>query len=124
MADELRDRDLYFSLDDSRDLLANFGVEVAADQLAQLHQGREGWAAAPQMAALVAACHGGSDAGRRGLDVRNHAIAEYFAAEVLEQQPPSVAQFLLDASVLDELTARQLRRPHPKAGRSGAASRR
>jgi LuxR family transcriptional regulator, maltose regulon positive regulatory protein len=108
MADELcelRDRDLYFSLDDSRDLLANFGVEVAADQLAQLHQGSEGWAAALQMAALSLRATGNPVRAARGLDVRIHAIAEYFAAEVLEQQPPSVAQFLLDTSVLGELTA-------------------
>ena len=49
---ELRDRDLYFSLAESRDLLANFGVEVAAADLALLHQRSEGWAAALQMAAL------------------------------------------------------------------------
>src|SRR5271165_3015067 len=46
---ELRDRDLYFSLAESGDLLANFGVEVGADQLALLHQRSEGWAAALQM---------------------------------------------------------------------------
>ena len=108
MADELcelRDRDLYFSLDDSRELLANFGVEVAADQLAQLHEGSEGWAAALQMAALSLRATGDPVRAARELDLRNHALAEYFAAEVLEQQPPSVAQFLLDTSVLDELTA-------------------
>jgi ATP/maltotriose-dependent transcriptional regulator MalT len=32
----------------------------------------------------------------RALDVRSHAIAEYFIDEVLEQQPPEVAQFMLD----------------------------
>ena len=49
---EIRDRDLYFSLADSRVLLANFGVEVAAADLALLYEGSEGWAAALQMAAL------------------------------------------------------------------------
>jgi LuxR family transcriptional regulator, maltose regulon positive regulatory protein len=48
---ELRDRDLYFSPAQSRDLLANFGVEVAAADLKLLHQRSEGWAAALQMAA-------------------------------------------------------------------------
>ena len=41
----------------------------------------------------------------RALDVRSHAIAEYFIAEVLDQQPPEVARFMLDTSVLGELTA-------------------
>ena len=102
---ELRDRDLYFSLAESRDLLAHFGVEVAAADLALLHQRSEGWAAALQMAAL--SLRGTTDPARaaRALDIRSHAIAEYFIAEVLEQQPPEVARFMLDTSVLGELTA-------------------
>ena len=102
---ELRDRDLYFSLAESRDLLANFGVEVAAGDLALLHQRSEGWAAALQMVAL--SLRGSADPVRvvRALDVRSYPIAEYFVAEVLEQQPPEVAQFMLDTSILGELTA-------------------
>ncbi len=102
---ELRDRDLSFSLAESRDLLANLGVEVAAADLALLHDRSEGWAAALQMAAL--SLRGTSDPARaaRALEVRGHAIAEYFISEVLEQQPPEVAQFMLDISVLGELTA-------------------
>ena len=102
---ELRDRDLYFSLAESGSLLANFGVEVAAADLALLHQRTEGWAAALQMAAL--SLRGTPDPARaaRALEVRNHAIAEYFISEVLDQQPPEIAQFMLDTSILDELTA-------------------
>ena len=102
---ELRDRDLQFSLTESGDLLVNFGVEVAAADLALLHDRSEGWAAALQMAAL--SLRGSSDPVRaaRALEVRSHEIAEYFISEVLEQQPPEVAQFMLDASVLGELTA-------------------
>ena len=101
---ELRDRDLQFSLAESRDLLVNFGVEVAAADLALLHDRSEGWAAALQMAALSLR---GSDPARaaRALEVRSHEIAGYFISEVLEQQPPEVAQFMLDTSVLGELTA-------------------
>ena len=32
----------------------------------------------------------------RALDVRGHAIAEYFICEVLQQQPPEVARFMLE----------------------------
>ena len=39
---ELRDEDLYFSLAESRDLLANFDVQVDHGQLEQLHQASEG----------------------------------------------------------------------------------
>ena len=102
---ELRDRDLYFSLAESRDLLANFGVEVGAADLALLHQRSEGWAAALQMVALSLRGTGDPVRVARALDVRSHAIAEYFISEVLEQQAPEVAQFMLDTSVLGELTA-------------------
>ncbi len=102
---ELRDRDLYFSLAESGNLLANFGVEVGADQLALLHQRSEGWAAALQMAAL--SLRGTTDPVRaaRALEVRSHTIAEYFISEVLDQQPPEIVWFMLDTSVLGELTA-------------------
>ena len=102
---EVRDRDLYLSLAESGALLANFGVPVAAADLALLHERSEGWVAALQMAALT--MRGARDPAQaaRALDVSGHAIAEYFIGEVMEQQPPEVARFMLDASVLDELTA-------------------
>jgi len=102
---ELRDRDLYFSLAESRDLLANFGVRVGAGELALLHERSEGWAAALQMAAL--SLRGAQDPARvaRALDIRSHGIAEYFISEVLEQQPPEVVRFMLDTSVLGTVTA-------------------
>jgi LuxR family transcriptional regulator, maltose regulon positive regulatory protein len=102
---EVRDRDLYFSLADSRDLLANFGVQISDAELTVLHQRTEGWPAALQMAAL--SLRGATDPARvmRMLEIRSQAIAEYFIAEVLDQQPPAVARFMLDTSVLGELTA-------------------
>ncbi len=102
---ELRDRDLYFSLAECGDLLANFGVEVAGAELAVLYQRSEGWAAALQMAALSLRSARDPARAARALQVRSHAIAEYFIAEVLDQQPPEVARFMLDTSVLGDLTA-------------------
>jgi LuxR family maltose regulon positive regulatory protein len=102
---ELRGRDLCFSEAESGELLANFGVQLAAADLALLHQRTEGWAAAVQMAAL--SLRGTQDPGRaaRTLGVRGYAIAEYFSDEVLEQQPAEVARFMFDTCVLGELTA-------------------
>jgi len=101
---ELRDRDLYFSLAESRDLLANFDVAVDEGDLALLYERSEGWAAVLQMAAL--SLRGTTDPRRvaRAVDVRSHLIDEYFIAEVLEQQAPEVARFMLDTSVLGRLT--------------------
>jgi LuxR family transcriptional regulator, maltose regulon positive regulatory protein len=101
---ELRDRDLYFSLEESRDLLANFGVEVATADLAVLHERSEGWAAALQMVALSLRATPDPARLARALEVRSHGIGDYFIAEVLEQQPPEVAQFMLDTSILTKLT--------------------
>ena len=102
---EVRDRDLRFSLAESGELLASFGVEVAAEELALLHQRSEGWAAALQMAAL--SLRGAADPVRiaQALHIRGHTIAGYFVAEVLDQQPAEVARFMLDTSILGELTA-------------------
>jgi len=102
---EIRDHDLYFSLADSRDLLANFGVQLSDADLAMLHRRSEGWPAALQMAAL--SLRGTRDPERvaRALEVRSQTIAEYFIAEVLDQQPPEVARFMLDTSILNVLTA-------------------
>jgi LuxR family transcriptional regulator, maltose regulon positive regulatory protein len=102
---EIRDRDLHLSPAESRDLLANYGVHVAAGELARLHERSEGWVAALQMAALTLREARDPAQVARALDVSRHAIAEYFIGEVLEQQSPEVTRFMLDASVLDELTA-------------------
>ncbi len=102
---ELRNSDLYLSLSESGALLENFGVRVTPGELALLHRRSEGWAAALQMAALTLRATKDPAQIARALDVRGHTIAEYFIGEVLEQQPPEVAGFMLDTSVLDELTA-------------------
>jgi LuxR family maltose regulon positive regulatory protein len=101
---ELRDHDLSLSLAETGHLLANFGVEMAANDVALLHDRSEGWAAAVQMAALSLRTAADPARMARALDVRSHLISEYFIAEVLDQQPPDVAQFLLDTSILGHLT--------------------
>ncbi|HWG64254.1 MAG TPA: LuxR C-terminal-related transcriptional regulator [Streptosporangiaceae bacterium] len=102
---ELRDRDLSLSVTESGQLLARFGVQIAGPELELLHERSEGWAAAVQMAALTLRSTNDPTQAARALDVRSHAIAEYFVSEVLEQQPAEVAGFMLDTSILDELTA-------------------
>ncbi len=101
---EVRDRVLYFTLADSRELLAKFGVQISDADLAVLHRRSEGWPAALQMAAL--SLRGTTDPVRvaRALRVRSQEIADYFVAEVLDQLPPEMARFMLDTSVLTELT--------------------
>ena len=101
----MRDRDLYFSLTETRDLLANFGVQVGGSDLAALHRRSEGWPAVLQMAALSLRRTGDPARVAHALDVRSYPIAEYFISEVLDRQPPEIVQFMLDVSILGELTA-------------------
>ena len=97
---EIRDRDLYFSLPESRNLLAKFGVHISDADLALLHHRSEGWPAALQMAAL--SLQGTTDPARRArvLEAHGQDIADYFISEVLEHQPPGLVQFMLDTSIL------------------------
>ena len=80
--------------------------EISDADLALLHQRSEGWPAVLQMAAL--SLRGTTDPARlaRVLEVRGQDLADYFVSEVLDQQPPELAQFMLDTSILTgELTA-------------------
>jgi LuxR family maltose regulon positive regulatory protein len=99
---ELRDGDLAFSADETRSLLAGFGVQLDEPELALVHRRSEGWAAGLQMAAL--SIQGSPDpataAGR--VQLHRHTVADYFVEEVLSHQPPEVAEFMLATSVLDE----------------------
>lgn len=102
---ELRAEELSFSRADSRDLLVTFGAELSDGQLTLLHQRTEGWAAALKMAALAMRGPGTPPGVARTLASLSSAISEYFVAEVLDQQPQDVAQFMLDTSILAQLTA-------------------
>jgi LuxR family maltose regulon positive regulatory protein len=102
---ELRDRDLYFSLAESRNLLANFGVQMPVADLTLLHQRSEGWVAALQMAALSLRNTADPARAARALNVHGYEITEFLLSEVLEQQPAQVAQFMVGTSILAELTA-------------------
>src|SRR5207247_1655824 len=63
-----------------------------------------GWPAALQMAALSLRDTTDPAQIARVLEIRGRTIAEYFISEVLDQQPPEVAQFMLDTSILGLLT--------------------
>jgi LuxR family maltose regulon positive regulatory protein len=101
---ELRDGDLAFSVEETRSLLAGFGVRLDEPDLALVHRRSEGWVAGLQMAAI--SIQGSPDpataAGR--VYLHRHTIADYFLEEVLSHQPPEVAEFMLATSVLDELS--------------------
>jgi LuxR family transcriptional regulator, maltose regulon positive regulatory protein len=98
---ELRDGDLAFSVEKTRILLAGFGVRLDEPDLAMVHRRS---VAGLQMAAI--SIQGSPDpataAGR--VQLHRHTVADYFLEEVLSHQPPEIAEFMLAASVLDELS--------------------
>ena len=99
---QLRDGDLHFSLAESRDLLANFGAQIAAEDLALLHQRSEGWVAALQMAAL-SLCDTTDPA--RTLNVNgNRFVSEYMESEFLARLSRSQRAFLTRTAVLERMS--------------------
>ncbi len=99
---------LGFSEPESADFLnQSMRLELAANEIAQLYQRTEGWAAGLQLAAL----------GLQALDREKAAafihafrgshrhIADYLADEVLQRQTPEIQTFLLQTSLLEKLSA-------------------
>ena len=105
---EVRASDLRFTADEAgRFLNEVMGLELDSAQVAALETRTEGWAVGLQMAALSAR-------GRtRASDVdcfvdaftgSHRFVLDYLLEEVLRSQPDDVRSFLLDTSVLRELT--------------------
>ena len=101
---ELRQADLRFTTEETAAFLRRgMGVELSTEDVVSLVSRTEGWIAGLQMAALsirdredvsrLIAAFGGS----------HEYIVDYFAAEVLDQQPEPIKTFLLQTSILDRL---------------------
>jgi LuxR family maltose regulon positive regulatory protein len=83
---------------------AGGGAEDASDTVAALLEATEGWATGLYLASLTAR---GRSPDEWLPEVRGdqRAIAGYLLDEVLERQPADLQRFLLETSILDELTA-------------------
>ena len=106
---EIRFTELAFDRDEALELVRVHGAgatrtEDAGDTVAALLEATEGWATGLYLAALTARGRAPDEwlAEVRG-DQR--AIADYLLGEVLERQPAELQRFLLETSILDELTA-------------------
>jgi LuxR family maltose regulon positive regulatory protein len=102
---EIRAEDMRLSATEIRELLAGtFDLALPAADIDVLEQRTEGWAAGVYMAGW--SLRGDEDAGRviQTLAGENRQITDYFAAEVLAEQPTQVRSLLLRTSVLDRMT--------------------
>ena len=100
---ELRADDLCFTVEETAEFArACLGLHLNDEQARDLHQRTEGWVAGLQLAALT---HG-SQAADGDIEVsgRQRFIADYFGEDVLADQPDAVRRFLLDTSILVELS--------------------
>jgi LuxR family transcriptional regulator, maltose regulon positive regulatory protein len=96
---ELRAAELAFTLEETARLLRNQGITVSDASVRLLHARTEGWAAGIRIATLALAVSddpGGLIARFSGDD---HAVADYFASEVLAALPARTRAFLLDTSI-------------------------
>jgi LuxR family maltose regulon positive regulatory protein len=110
---EVRAADLRFTADEAEAFLNEvMGLELEPALVAALEARTEGWAAGLQLAALSARTHAGAADGSgdvagfvEAFSGSHRFVLDYLVEEVLGQQPDPVRAFLLDTSVLDQLTA-------------------
>ena len=106
---EVRAADLRFTEQEASAFLNDvMGLKLEPRQVSALESRTEGWAAGLQLAALSAgslpAAKGGVDAFLDAFTGSHRFVLDYLLEEVLDHQPPDIRSFLLETSVLDELT--------------------
>jgi LuxR family transcriptional regulator, maltose regulon positive regulatory protein len=102
---ELRADDLRFSEAETAQLLnGTLSLSLPPVDIQALHQRIEGWAAGLYLAGL--SLRGRKDPAQLigGITGDSRQIVDYFAAEVLDGQAPSIRSFLLQTSVLDRFS--------------------
>ena len=102
---ELRAAELTFTLEEAAALLREAaGPALPDDEVAALRARTEGWAAGLHLAGL--SLHGQADVTGfvESFSGSHRHVLDYLTEEVLEQQPESVREFLIETSVLDRLS--------------------
>ena len=102
---EVRADDLRFTEAEATAFLNEvMGLELEAHHVAALEHRTEGWATGLQLAALSAQRASELDGFVEAFAGSHRFVLDYLVEEVLEGQPEDVRTFLLDTSVLDDLT--------------------
>jgi LuxR family transcriptional regulator, maltose regulon positive regulatory protein len=99
---ELRAADLRFTPAEAADFLNGMmGLNLTADNIAALEARTEGWIAGLQLAAI--SMQGREDSARfiQAFAGSHRFVLDYLAEEVLQRQPESIRDFLLQTSILD-----------------------
>jgi LuxR family transcriptional regulator, maltose regulon positive regulatory protein len=102
---ELRAADLRFTTEESAALLLHTASkELDVDTLAALQARTEGWAVGLQLAGLSLQQHDNPHAFVAGFSGTHRFVLDFLTEEVLARQPQSRVRFLLETSVLEELS--------------------
>jgi LuxR family maltose regulon positive regulatory protein len=103
---ELRQRDLEFSKDETAQFLEQtMRLQLSRANSDQLAVRTDGWIAGLQMAAISMRSQDDLEAFIHSFSGSNRYIMDYLLEEVLQHQPVGVQQFLLLTSILDRLCA-------------------
>ena len=103
---ELRAADLRFTPEEAATFLNRvMGLELSAEDTAELEGHTEGWIAGLQMAALAMRDHADVSGFIAAFTGSNRHVVDYLAEEVLARQPEELRTFLLETSVLDRMCA-------------------
>src|SRR3989440_1960963 len=100
---EIRASDLRFTLEETRELLADSGVTLPEESFIVLHVRPEGWAAGLRLAALSLAGHPEPERFVTEFSGSERTVADYLLAEVLERQPEEIRRLLLRTSILERV---------------------
>jgi LuxR family maltose regulon positive regulatory protein len=101
---EIRARELAFTVDEARQLIARAGVELSDQSVELLVERTEGWAAGLRLAARWLHGCDDPDDGVRAFAGSARQVADYLTDEVLSVLDPETRDFLVRTSVLDRLT--------------------
>ena len=103
---ELRAADLRFTPEEVATFLNRImGLELSAEDAAELEGRTEGWIAGLQMAALAMRDHADIPGFIAAFAGSNRHVLDYLAEEVLARQPEELQTFLLETSILDRMSA-------------------
>ena len=101
---EIRARELAFTVDEARELIAREGIKLSGDSLELLVERTEGWPAGLYLAALWLRDFAEPDEGVQAFAGSARQVADYLTAEVLTALDPPTRDFLVRTAVLDRFT--------------------
>jgi LuxR family maltose regulon positive regulatory protein len=103
---EIRAAELRFTIEEATAFLKGvMGLTLLAADVAALDEVTEGWIAALQLAALSMRDREDISGFVKTFSGSNRHVLDFLAEEVLERQPEGVAEFLLETSVLERMSA-------------------